>query len=145
MSRTRKGNWDSMNTALEIAKNYELAEVVSVLERYMADPARTRHELRVKLGVLDELTAEVFALMVFRCDDLLQLKPASHPATQTTTTVAAAASRFFTITSKLPMELQMILCHRVVDSVKQNILHKDSETAFKDLARILLLRPSQSL
>ena len=37
------------------------------------------------------------------------------------------------------MELQMILCHRAVGSTKQNILHKDSEAAFKELARILLL------
>jgi len=37
------------------------------------------------------------------------------------------------------MELQMILCHRVVGSMKQNILSKDSEAAFKSLARILLL------
>ena len=83
----------------------------------------------MKLGVLDALAAEVFALTVFLCDDLLQLKP-----TLTTTITASAASRFFTIASKLPMELQMILCHRVVGSMKQNILHKDSEVAFKSLA-----------
>jgi len=42
------------------------------------------------------------------------------------------------------MELQMILCHRVVGSMKQNILRKDSEAAFKALARILLLPDFQS-
>jgi len=86
----------------------------------------------VKLGVLKELAAEVFALTVFLCDELLQLKPASHSAAAT-----ASATQFFTISSKLPMELQMILCHRAVGSMKQNILPKDSEAAFKDLARIL--------
>jgi len=35
------------------------------------------------------------------------------------------------------MELQMMLCHHPVGSMKQNILHKDSEAAFKSLARIL--------
>jgi len=73
-------------------------------------------------------------LTVFLCDELLHLKPASvsdPPAD-------AGATVFFSITSKLPMELQMILCHRVVGSMKQNILHKDSEAAFKSLARILL-------
>ena len=85
------------------------------------------------LGVLDELAAAVFALTVFLCDDLLQLKTAAtlSPAT-------AAATRFFTIIKRLPMELQMILCHRAVGSMKQNILHKDSEVAFKSLARIFL-------
>jgi len=98
----------------------------------MTDPALTRHELRVKLGVLDELATEVFALIVFLCDDLLQLKPASPPAT------AATALRFFAIAKRLPMELQMILCYHVVGSTKQNIPRKYSEIAFKVLARILL-------
>ena len=47
------------------------------------------------------------------------------------------------IAAKLPMELQMILCHRAVGSMKQNILRKDSEAAFKSLARILLLPQSE--
>ena len=136
-SRTRKGHWDGEDyTALEIANGEKKTKVVSLLERFIANPAPTRHELRVKLGVLDELAAEVFALTVFLCDDFLQLKPA-HPA-------GAAATRFFTISSKLPMELQMVLCHRAVGSMKQNILHKDSEVAFKSLASILLQHPPQS-
>jgi len=63
----------------------------------------------------------------------LSLKPASLSAADAD--VAAATT---VISSKLPMELQMILCHRVVGSMKQNILHKDSEAAFKQLARLLL-------
>ena len=109
---------------------------MSLLERFTANPALTRHELRVKLGVLDELAAEVFALIVFLCDDLLQLKAASNPSD-------AATPRFFTIASKLPMELQMILCCQAVGSMKQNIPRKDSEAAFKALAKSLLF-PSLS-
>ena len=141
--RNKKGkDWDDKEyTALEIAGEYERTEVVSLLERFLANPALTRHELRVKFGVLDEMAAEVFALTVFLCDDLLQLKPAP---TTTTAAAAASASQFFTIISKLPMELQMVLCHRAVGSMKQNILHKDSEVAFKSLASILLQHPPQS-
>ena len=84
--------------------------------------------------MLDELASEIFSLTVFLCDELVQLKPALTPAP-----AADATTRFFTIASKLPMELQMILCHRAVGSTKQNILRKDSEVAFKSLARILLL------
>ena len=120
------------HTALEIAREERNTEVVLLLERFMRDPALTRHELRVRLGMLDELAAEIFALTVFLCDGLLQLKPASHP------TAFAAAVRFFSMVSKLPLELQMVLCHRAVGSMKQNILHQDSEAALKDLARILL-------
>ena len=52
-------------TALEIARDENKTEVVSLLERFMANPTQTRHEVRVKLGVLDELAAEVFALNRF--------------------------------------------------------------------------------
>ena len=108
---------------------------MSVLERFITNSTQTRHEVRVKLGVPDALAAEVFALTVFLCDDLLQPKPdlvSSNPA----------ATRFFVIAKKLPMELQMILCHRVVGSAKDNILSKHSEPAFHSLATILL--PSQA-
>ena len=38
----------------------------------------------------------------------------------------------------------MLLCHRVFGSTRQNIPHKISEEAFKDLAEVLLLpRPLQ--
>ena len=108
---------------------------MSVLERFIANPTQTRHELRVKLGMLDEVAAEVFALTVFLCDDLLQLRAG---LASTTTASDAAATRYFAIAKRLPMELQMLLCHRVVGSMKQNILRKDSEAAFKSLARIIL-------
>jgi len=106
-----------------------------LLESFIANATQTRHEVRVKLGVLNELAAEVFALIVFMCDELLQLKPAIDDDTPTT----EAATRFFAIAKKLPMELQMVLCRRAVGSMKQNILLKDSEAAFKSLARTLLL------
>ena len=77
------------------------------------------------LGVLDELAA----------DDLLQLKQTIASGAPNPT--LAAAFHFFAIVRKLPMELQMILCHRTVGSMKQNILHQYSEAAFKALARIL--------
>ena len=105
----------------------------------MANPMQTRHEVRVKLGVLHELAAEVFVLIVFMCDDLLRLKPA--PFASASSNTAGPSLRFFVIASKLPMELQMILCHRVVGSAKQNILHEDSEAACKFLAGALYFHP----
>ena len=128
-------------TALEIAREAKKTEVVcagKIHRKPSADPAQTRHELRVRLGVLDELAAEVYALTVFLCDDL-QLKPASHLAATPNHAAPAATTQLFAIVKRLPMELQMMLCHRAVDSMKQNILRKDSESAFKSLARILLL------
>ena len=129
-NKKEKENMHRVYTALEIAREKNQTEVVFVLERFLANPTQTGHEVRVKIGVLDALAAEIFALTVFLCDDLLQLKSASHPA---------AATRFFAMTKRLPMELQMLICHRAVGSTKQNILRKDSEVAFKSLARVLLL------
>jgi len=110
--------WDGGKdyTALEIARVMNKTKVVSVLERFIANPVRARSKLQVELGALEVSAAELYAVTVFLCDDILQLKPASHPAT--------AATRFFAIAAELPMELQMILCRRAVGSMKQNILQK---------------------
>ena len=47
-------NWDDEGwkdyTALEIAREKNKTEVISLLERFLANPAQTRHELRVKLS-----------------------------------------------------------------------------------------------
>jgi len=111
------------------------AQAMSLLERFLVNPAQTHHELCVKLGVLDELAAEIFALTVFLCDGLLQIKLAPLSSA----TPRPFAPRFFSIAAKLPMELQMLLCHRVVCSMKQTILYKDSEAAFRSLAKSLLV------
>ena len=125
---------------IETAREKNRHEVVLLLERFVADPVQTRHEVREKLGMVDEQAAAVFASIVFLCEGLLQPKPALHDITASATamTAAAAATRFFTIAKRLPMELQMILSRRAVGSMKQNIVHQDSEAAFKSLARILL-------
>ena len=115
---------------------YNKSEVVSLLERFIANPEQTRHALLVRLGILDERAADFFALTVFLCDELLQLDPVL-----TITNSAAATFRFFNIARRLPMELRMILCHRVVGSRRQNILSEVSEIAFKSLAGNLLSQP----
>ena len=137
----KKGIWFSEQlSALDMAQREVRTDVVSLLERFIGNPAQTRHGLRMKLGVLDALAAEVFALAVFLCDDLVQLRPTLASATP----IHDGPTRFFIIASTLPMELQMILCHRVVGSGKQNILRKDSEAAFKALAWILLRSPQNN-
>ena len=127
------GKWSSEKySALQIAKHYQRNEVVSLLERFMAQPEQTRYGLRVKLGALDELAAELFALIVFLCDNHLRLKPVVISSNQ-------AVVRFFVMVQRMPMELQMVLCHRAVGSMKENILHRDSEAAFKALAKVNLI------
>ena len=101
---------------------------MSLLERFKSDTAETRHAMRVEIGWYDELAAEMFALVVFVSDGLLQVN-------ETATTHAAT---FFSIAARLPLELQMVLCSRVVGSTKEIIPGKKSEVAFKSLAKSLL-------
>jgi len=111
--------------AIGWAKKYGITEVVTLLERFRRDTAQTRHAMRVELGWYDVMAAEMFALVVFVSDGLLQIK----------VTTSSPAARFISIARRLPLELQMVLCYRQVGSVKEIIPGKDSEVAFKELAR----------
>ena len=114
---------------LSFAKKRRKTDVVTLLERFKENPLETRHTMRVELGWYDEAAAEMFALVVFVSDGILQVN-------DTTTTTPAA--RFFNVAAQLPLELQMVLCFRQVGSFKEIIPGKESEAAFKELARKLL-------
>jgi len=111
--------------AIEVAKAREKMEVVNLLERFKGDAAQTRHAIRVGLGFLDDLAAEMFALVIFVLDGLVQIND----------TTLSPAARYFSIATQLPLELQMVLCHRVVRSAKEIIPGKESEATFKRLAQ----------
>ena len=79
--------------------------------------------------LLDEAAAEVFPLVVFVSDGLLK--------TTSRMKVWAKRKRFFSIATQLPLELQMVLCYRLVRSAREIIPGKDTEVAFKSLAKTL--------
>ena len=112
--------------AIGVAKEWGHAKVVTLLERFKENPGGTKHVMRVDLGWYGALAAEIFALVVFVSDELLQIKD-----TMNTT----PAARFFKIARSLPLELQIVLCFRQVGSAKEIIPGKESEVAFKELAR----------
>jgi len=114
--------------AIGAAKREGKPAVATLLERFKSDAAETRHAVRVEIGWYDELAAEMFAIVVFVSDGLLQVKDTTPPS---------PAARYFGIARRLPLELQMMLCHRVVGSTKEIIPGKDSEVAFKELAKRL--------
>jgi len=118
---------DYKTDAIAVAKRRGKAEAVTLLERFKSDAAKTRHAVRVELSWYDEAAAEMFALVVFVSDGLLQVND----------TTLSPAARFFSIAAQLPLELQMVLCYRVMGSAKEIILGKESEAAFKELARKL--------
>jgi len=104
--------------------------IATWLEAYEANPAATRQRLRMLPDLSGPFIAEVFALVVFICDELLTIKTSVLSSdTQT--------ARFFLIATQLPMELQMALCNRLFESRKDIVLTKHSEPAFKNLARLL--------
>jgi len=117
----------NMTDAIGVAKERGKREVVSVLERFKENPEETRHAVRVELGLLDALAAKMFALVVFVSDGLLQINDTTPPP----------AARFFKIAAQLPLELQMVLCFRQIGSAKEMISGRESEVAFKELARKL--------
>jgi len=117
---------------LGIARARKHLMEVALLERFVADPAATRNALRAELGVVEADAAELFACMVFLCDDYLNLKTAAAPQDR-------HAARFFVMASALPMELQMIVCHKVFGSARENIHSRESEAAFKRLAKALVV------
>ena len=100
--------------------------IVSLLESFDADPNATRQQLRTLPHLRDPFIGDVFALVVFLSDGLLQIR-----------TGEAETHRFFHIAAKLPMELQMLLCNRVLESVKDFVLLKYSEPAFWRLGNLL--------
>jgi len=110
------------------AKKYDKTEVASLLERFKSDPTETRHVVRLKLGWYNEAAAEMFAMVVFVSDGLLQIKETS----------LTPATRFFNLTRRLPLELQIVLCCRLVESGKDLIPDKEREVAFKELAGTLI-------
>jgi len=125
---------DAIGVAKKIESWYNEAtkmrktEVATLLERFKENPVETRHAVRVELGLLDGLAAEMFALVVFVSDGLLQIKD---------TTTPSPAARYFSVARRLPLELQTVLCYRLVGSTKEIIPGKESEVAFRELARRL--------
>ena len=105
-------------------------EVQEILRRFRDDPEGTRQQVRIEVGWYEELAAEFFAMVVFLCDGLLEVK---EPA-DSVTGAMAAERRFMGIARRLPMELQMVLCHRIVGSGRNNVSGKHSEAAFRNLA-----------
>jgi hypothetical protein len=96
----------------------------------MTNKVQVRHEVRAELGFADALGGDLFAMVIFVCDGLVKAK-----AGRTRSIPRPETVRFFAIAQRLPMELQAILCYAVYSSGKERIPSKDSEAAFKSLAK----------
>jgi hypothetical protein len=114
-------------------KRWNCRLIADLLNSFDQDPSLVRYQLRLLPGIREPYIGEVFALMVFYSDDFLSLKIEREEMT----TRERKAKRFFHITRALPMELQMVLCHRMFKSPKDLVLRKNSELAFKKIAKLI--------
>lgn len=122
-----------------------------LLKRFREDPDRTRYKVRLELGICKELAADFFALVVFVCDGLLKYPEDGRrfytvSDTITTDTAVTTTTRLINITGmtgflgiarRLPIEIQMVLCCRVVGWGADNIPGGAREAAFRGLAAAL--------
>jgi len=89
----------------------------------------------------DSYIAKTFATIIFLCDGLLSFSPSSQEEEQlepARSLLRSNSRRFLHIAQCLPMELQMVLCHRLYLSERDLISRKLSEPAFKKLTKELL-------
>ena len=125
---------NSQTDAVGQAKKQGNTEVAALLERLQeqgkqegeGEQEEVRHGVRREVGWYDEAAVEMFAVVVFVSDGLLQVTQ-GH--------LHSPAARFISIARHLPLELQMILFHYSVSSNKEVILRQHSEHAFIAPAR----------
>lgn len=123
-----------------VTSRTEVQQCKVLLKKFAQNPMKVRHDVRILLGTADEQATHLFALVIFVCEGLLTIVTATTAATQSTDTITTTLQprdetvRFFSLVSTLPMELQMVICHRACDSPKDNVPSHKSEPAFQQLA-----------
>ena len=133
-------------TVLDVARaskhnnNNNTREVASLLQSYLIDSHGTRQRLQLQLGLTWGLVAGLFAVIVLLCDDYVALRRWARRDVKLAAGVLRAeeeedegVKRFFAMAVRLPMELQMLLCHRVHGSCEQNVTSKEAGDAIKGL------------
>lgn len=121
-------------------KNHHV-EILQLLRHHEEDPllARKRLFLQLKdspegLFLLGELAGEIFALVVFLCDDFLALKKPEENNGELKRE-RERERRFFQVAKALPLDLQMVLCNRVAGSAGMVIRRENSERGFREAAK----------
>jgi len=117
----------SESTGLVLGTELESAdEITSPLVReFGQDPTKARLAARKALGLEDRRAATLFAVIVLVCDGFLHVKSSfqgsSPPTDKEERGDPTPLARFLAMMAYLPMELQMVVCHRVYQSGKNNI------------------------
>ena len=102
-------------------------DIAQILLDYKYGPQaqqRIRRKFKLQFGLLDAEASDIYALTIFLCDGLLSLVADPNKERDNTT-------RFFNIISRLPIELQMLICYQAVDVMKDNMTSTLSEAGFR--------------
>jgi len=119
------------DNTIETQKEHQLRTrncrlIADLLAKYNCDPSTTRTTLRQLPDIQPYFIAEVFTLIVLLCDDYLQPKQCYINDDNVKDVI-----RFFSITSRLPMDLQMVICNRMFMSQSNHVLSRHLYLAMK--------------
>jgi len=130
VSRLQQGSWCGFDgkTALEVTWDLRCQRLLCDFQTH---PRETRVRLRRELALPSEEVAEAFACAVLLSDGYLQRRSLS----------AVEHSRFWGIITRLPMELQMLLCHRLYESSGQTVLARNVEAGLRNVLADFLFVP----
>jgi len=110
----------TIGIGLSLAERFSTS-IYDLLVNFMENPIKTRFECQLEL--CPEITiADLFVLIIFHSDDFLKIGEGDE-----------IWKRFFKIARRLPMELQMVLCHRTFRLRGTNVTTKEFELACKRL------------
>jgi hypothetical protein len=115
-------------SALDVGQeNHAMRDLLAL---FKAHPKETQFRLRLKLGLPSVVAASWFAHVVFVSDGLLQPRAADPTQDQ-------GAQRFVRLAQRLPLELQMVLCNRIVGLPKDYVSQSETDGALCYLAHSL--------
>jgi hypothetical protein len=101
-------------------------QIADLVDLFKSNPQSTRRKLRQERSQKE--AAPYFAPIVMLCDGHLKL-----PSVDRT----SKTKRFYAVVQRLPMELQMFMCHLLVDSSGEFITSQNTEVALKNLVKTL--------
>jgi len=127
----RAMGWRTTKKADETKEDFQRKKIngplcADLIDGYEGDPVTVRYRLRRQPGLREYFIGHLFALVIFHSDNFVVVNERiAHFDTR----------RFFLITSRLPLEIQMIIGNQIFGSPKDIILSRDSEPGFECLTR----------
>jgi len=127
---------------LEVGQTRLSSDLFKILNAFVEDPKRTIFMVQLSIGRFnDTMAASVFSALIFLCDDLLKFKGSDGSSGGSDDNYDNdSTARFFRIATKLPLEMQMILCYRLSRSTKDLIPSVSTEAGLRYEALVWLLQ-----